>query len=144
MMDHDGPEMQSSKLCGCWQARKGEVAAEKARLEEASRPLMLEAMWAANLIDIQSTVRHVCRQVRTSPPWCVAGRAGSVRPAPTHDRSCAGGADPVDCVEAIRCPCNPGRPGVCAHLELDACSSAGQPVCGAARSSVQASLLRAL
>ena len=44
--------------------RRGEVAAEKARLEEASLPLMLDAMWAANLIDIQSTVRHVCRMVR--------------------------------------------------------------------------------
>ena len=43
--------------------RNGEVAAERARLEEASLPLMLDAMWAANLIDIQSTVRHVCRKV---------------------------------------------------------------------------------
>lgn len=43
--------------------RNGEVAAERARLEEASLPLMLDAMWAANLIDIQSTLRHVCRKV---------------------------------------------------------------------------------
>lgn len=39
------------------------AAVERARLEEASLPLMLEAMWAANVLDIQSTLRHVTRAV---------------------------------------------------------------------------------
>ena len=39
------------------------IAAERARLEEAALPLMLEAMWAANRLDIQATLRHVCRAV---------------------------------------------------------------------------------
>ena len=37
--------------------------AEKAKLEEATLPLMLEVMWAANVLDIQSTLRHVARVV---------------------------------------------------------------------------------
>lgn len=39
------------------------AAAERARAEEDSLPLMLDAMWAANVIDIESTLRHVCRRV---------------------------------------------------------------------------------
>ena len=38
--------------------------AQKAKLEEDALPLMLEVMWAANLMDIQSTLRHVARAVR--------------------------------------------------------------------------------
>jgi hypothetical protein len=30
------------------------------QLEEESLPLMLEAMWAANVLDVQSTIRKVC------------------------------------------------------------------------------------
>ena len=37
--------------------------AEKAKLEEATLPLMLEVMWAANVVDIQTTLRHVARTV---------------------------------------------------------------------------------
>ena len=37
--------------------------AEKAKLEEATLPLMLEVMWAANVVDIQSTLRRVARMV---------------------------------------------------------------------------------
>eukprot|EP00887_Chlorella_sp_A99_P007866 scaffold20.g7866.t1 len=40
------------------------LAAERARLEEQALPLMLEAMWAANLLDIQSTLRHVSKAHR--------------------------------------------------------------------------------
>ena len=43
--------------------RSAAAAEERARLEEASLPLMLEAMWAANVLDIQSTLRHVTRAV---------------------------------------------------------------------------------
>ena len=32
----------------------------RAKLEEARLPLMLEAMWAANAIDIESTLKIVC------------------------------------------------------------------------------------
>jgi hypothetical protein len=39
------------------------LAAERAALEEAALPLMLEAMWAANTLDIQHTVKAVCQQV---------------------------------------------------------------------------------
>ena len=41
--------------------------AEKAKLEEATLPLMLEVMWAANVLDIQSTLRHVARVVGPDP-----------------------------------------------------------------------------
>ncbi|GFR42214.1 hypothetical protein Agub_g3105 [Astrephomene gubernaculifera] len=36
---------------------------ERQRLEEAALPLMLEAMWAANVLDIQNTLKKVCRAV---------------------------------------------------------------------------------
>lgn len=39
-------------------------AAERVRLEEQVLPVMLEAMWAANVLDIDSTVRCVCKKVR--------------------------------------------------------------------------------
>ncbi len=39
------------------------VAAERAKLEEAALPLMLDAMWAANVLDIQHTVKAVCHEV---------------------------------------------------------------------------------
>ncbi|RMZ52642.1 hypothetical protein APUTEX25_000761 [Auxenochlorella protothecoides] len=43
------------------------LAMKRARLEEASLPLMLEAMWAANVLDVQSTLRHVTRAVLQEP-----------------------------------------------------------------------------
>lgn len=39
------------------------MAAERAKLEEAALPLMLDAMWAANVLDIQHTVKAVCHEV---------------------------------------------------------------------------------
>ncbi|KAG2492691.1 hypothetical protein HYH03_009105 [Edaphochlamys debaryana] len=36
---------------------------ERQRLEEAAMPLMLEAMWAANVLDIQATLKKVCKFV---------------------------------------------------------------------------------
>ncbi|EIE18163.1 DnaJ-domain-containing protein [Coccomyxa subellipsoidea C-169] len=43
------------------------MAAERAKLEEAALPLMLDAMWAANVLDIQHTVKAVCQEVLRSP-----------------------------------------------------------------------------
>ncbi|GLI63100.1 hypothetical protein VaNZ11_006004, partial [Volvox africanus] len=36
---------------------------ERKKLEEAALPLMLEAMWAANVLDIQNTLKKVCKFV---------------------------------------------------------------------------------
>ncbi|EFJ53165.1 molecular chaperone [Volvox carteri f. nagariensis] len=38
---------------------------ERQKLEEAALPLMLEAMWAANVLDIQNTLKKVCQFVLT-------------------------------------------------------------------------------
>ena len=40
-----------------------EHLAERQRMEEAAMPLMLDAMWAANVLDIEGTLRSVCRKV---------------------------------------------------------------------------------
>eukprot|EP00891_Asterochloris_glomerata_P009342 jgi/Astpho2/9342/Aster-07279 len=37
------------------------------RLEEASLPLMLDALWAGNVLDIETTLRHVCKKVMNDP-----------------------------------------------------------------------------
>lgn len=34
-----------------------------AAMEEAAVPLMLDAMWAANVVDIENTLKQVCRNV---------------------------------------------------------------------------------
>ena len=44
-----------------------QMASERQKLVEAALPLMLDAMWAANVMDIQQTLRAVCQDVRTSP-----------------------------------------------------------------------------
>lgn len=45
------------------QADNLEHAQLRAQLEEATLPLMLDAMWAANVLDIENTLRHVCKKV---------------------------------------------------------------------------------
>jgi hypothetical protein len=50
------------------QARlNAEYLAAKAALEEATLPVMLDAMWAANVLDIQNTLRHVCQKALKDP-----------------------------------------------------------------------------
>ena len=41
-----------------------EMASERQKLEEAALPLMLDAMWAANVMDIESSLKAVCHDVR--------------------------------------------------------------------------------
>ncbi len=36
-------------------------------MEEAAVPLMLDAMWAANVVDIENTLKRVCRNVLQDP-----------------------------------------------------------------------------
>eukprot|EP00884_Botryococcus_braunii_P015416 jgi/Botrbrau1/2558/Bobra.0079s0044.1 len=42
-------------------------AEERARLEQENLLLFLETMWAANVFDIETTVKHVCKQVLKEP-----------------------------------------------------------------------------
>ena len=51
-----------------WAQAEVQMASERQKLEEAALPLMLDAMWAANVMDIQQTLRAVCQDVRT--PVC--------------------------------------------------------------------------
>jgi hypothetical protein len=44
-----------------------EVAAAKVALEEQTLPLMLDAMWSANLLDIENMLRRVCQRVLKDP-----------------------------------------------------------------------------
>lgn len=41
---------------------------QRQKMEEATLPLMLEAMWAANVLDIQTTLRKVCKKVLVEDP----------------------------------------------------------------------------
>lgn len=47
---------------------------EKAALEGKALPLMLDAMWAANVLDIEATLRHVCQAVLRDPAVSKAHR----------------------------------------------------------------------
>ena len=53
-----------------------EHAQLRAQLEEATLPLMLDAMWAANVLDIESTLQHVCKKV-----WFVGIRRSTIFPS---------------------------------------------------------------
>ena len=45
-----------------------DLASERQKLEEAALPLMLDAMWAANVMDIQQTLKAVCHEVHACYP----------------------------------------------------------------------------
>jgi len=48
--------------------------AERAKAEEDTLPLMLDAMWAANVLDINSTLRKVCKAILNQPDLSKAHR----------------------------------------------------------------------
>jgi curved DNA-binding protein CbpA len=48
--------------------------AERVKAEEDTLPLMLDAMWAANVLDIESTLKHVCKSVLKKPEVSKAHR----------------------------------------------------------------------
>ena len=57
-------EAEAAALAAQQQQESLEHAQKRAQLEEATLPLMLDAMWAANVLDIETTLRHVCKKVR--------------------------------------------------------------------------------
>ncbi len=56
-------EADAAAVAAQRQAENLEHAQLRAQLEEATLPLMLDAMWAANVLDIENTLRHVCKKV---------------------------------------------------------------------------------
>ncbi len=63
---HLSQRMGVLRLILCCNVQPGpsvEHLAERQRMEEAAMPLMLDAMWAANVLDIEGTLRSVCRKV---------------------------------------------------------------------------------
>ena len=82
-----------------------EQAAERQRLEEAALPVMLDAMWAANVLDIESTVRSVCKKVGL---WLDCARSCWLQ-----DSGACTGAQLVRvtcCADPGRRDCGKGRP----------------------------------
>ena len=56
-------EAEAAAVAAQRQAENLEHAQLRAQLEEASLPLMLDAMWAANVLDIENPLRHICKKV---------------------------------------------------------------------------------
>ncbi|DBA91090.1 TPA: hypothetical protein ACH3X1_016055 [Trebouxia sp. C0004] len=63
MSEQQRAEADAAAVAAQRQAENLEHAQLRAHLEEATLPLMLDAMWAANVLDIESTLRHVCKKV---------------------------------------------------------------------------------
>ncbi|KAL4451590.1 hypothetical protein ABPG75_007252 [Micractinium tetrahymenae] len=61
--DQQQQQEQQATVAAAAGLEAARVAAERVKLEEQSLPLMLEAMWAANKLDIEATVRHVCKKL---------------------------------------------------------------------------------
>lgn len=78
MSEQQKSEAESAAMA----AENLEHAQLRAQLEEATLPLMLDAMWAANVLDIESTLRHVCKKVGTTQPMrisrCLESRSSDV------------------------------------------------------------------
>lgn len=63
----DGPDASSSPPQASSSSRSAEDAARQRQMEEEGLPLVLEAMWAANVLDIQATLKRVCMKLLTDP-----------------------------------------------------------------------------
>jgi hypothetical protein len=63
MSEQQRAEADAAAVAAQRQAENLEHAQLRAQLEEATLPLMLDAMWAANVLDIENTLRHVCKKV---------------------------------------------------------------------------------
>lgn len=63
LTDQQRQEAEAAALAAQRQQETLEHAQQRAQLEEATLPLMLDAMWAANVLDIETTLRHVCKKV---------------------------------------------------------------------------------
>jgi len=72
----------SAEALAAFQQEEAEMALARQALEEAALPLMLNAMWAANVLDIQSTLRKVCERVlldKATPPSTISKQAHALR-----------------------------------------------------------------
>lgn len=58
---------QQQAISAAQQAAASAQLARRAELEEKALPLMLDAMWAANVVDIESTLGKVCERVLGDP-----------------------------------------------------------------------------
>ncbi len=81
MSEQQRAEADAAAVAAQRQAENLEHAQLRAQLEEATLPLMLDAMWAANVLDIENTLRHVCKKV-SSQLGCEQAFAFH-RPAPS-------------------------------------------------------------
>ena len=64
MMQAEQREQRKQELQKARALAEYEMASERQKLEEAALPLMLDAMWAANVMDIESSLKAVCHDVR--------------------------------------------------------------------------------
>lgn len=69
-MDESEPVQQGETVPLTPEAEQAaaEALLRKAEMEEAALPVVLEALWAANVLDIQSTIKKVCRRVLCDAP----------------------------------------------------------------------------
>lgn len=78
LTDQQRQEAEAAAVAAQRQQETLEHAQKRAQLEEATLPLMLDAMWAANVLDIETTLRHVCKKVWVSAVFwkylCLAAR----------------------------------------------------------------------
>lgn len=64
-----------------------DMQSERQKLEEAALPLMLDAMWAANVMDIQQTLKIVCHEVKVLPFVATAFTSIHYRPKASYSIS---------------------------------------------------------
>lgn len=66
--------LDPEQLAAAATAAASAAHAERVKAEEDTLPLMLDAMWAANVLDIESTLRRVCKTVLKQPQLSKAHR----------------------------------------------------------------------